>query len=122
MKKIYTGIEILQMIENGELKENTRLIDECHEEYICEMNNDIEELNLYIIDGKDKYQPTYYNFIDTTFTIINDETTEQEKTEKLKEIEFKEGQYPGQKIEILHTELNKVIKILNKLVKEKDEN
>lgn len=124
MEKVYKGTEILQMIENGKLKLNSKLISEYEEDYIFEKDKCLEDGTLYKIDRGEKIIPGYYEFISTDFRIIENEVNESKEVEELKEvreIKFIEGQYPGQKIEILQIGLNEVIKVLNKIVKEKKE-
>lgn len=89
--KIVDGIELLRMIRDGELKENTKIEDDLGEKYIYK-DDGCGNLTLYKEDiiTKEYYTPDYSFFTakDNKFEIIEDKEIDIEAIEEIEEFEL----------------------------------
>lgn len=84
MSKTYTGIELLEAIESGEIKEGTRFKDSYGINYIYEKDSG-GELILY---KQETYYtgnvPDYSLFVDNIFTVVENEDIDIQSIEEFK--------------------------------------
>lgn len=124
---IVDGVELLRMIRDGELKENTKLVDDFGYEYFYE-KDECEDLILYEFDNivHKKIIPDYTMFQNNHFKILSED--EEIDIDSISEIELpnyekwlimdnKESYELNMKEYKLYNQLLKAVKQLNRKIK-----
>lgn len=112
------GVELLRLIRDGELKENTKLIDDFDYEYFYE-KDECEDLILYEFDNivHKKIIPDYTMFQNNHFKILSEyEEIDIDSIEELnKNGTFEFGKIKDQKIIDMQNKINELLKAVKQI-------
>ena len=114
---VVDGVELLRMIRDGEVKENTKLVDDFNYEYFYE-KDECEDLILYEFDNivHKKIIPDYTMFQNNHFKILLED--EEIDIDNIEEFEFgKIEDKTNYETRIKINELIKAVKQLNGKIK-----
>lgn len=112
------GVELLRLIRDGELKENTKLIDDFDYEYFYE-KDECEDLILYKFDNivHKKIIPDYTMFPNNHFKILSED--EEIDIDNIKELNkngtFEFGKIKDQKIIDMQNKINELLKAVKQI-------